>query len=115
MDQSQNFKRLWELELRDEPLVILKDFTAFRLDATWHDLSNQGVGTSLLRALVESERPLDHVALGEILYPGERLLDDALVNRINVQISKLRALGLKPHIKKLKQGFVLDIETHVET
>lgn len=94
-------------------LFVLPDYEAYRIDGVWHDLTTQTVGARLLRSLVEAEGPLDHRQLGELLYPDEVVVEDALVNRINVQMSKLRNAGLKRYIVKKPDGFVLEVEARL--
>jgi hypothetical protein len=93
---------------------VLNDFSAYCIRGTWFILTKHAVGMALLRALVESEQPLDYHVMGEHLYPGEIVLEDALINRINVHISKLRAEGLKPFLVKKKEGFVLEATVYLE-
>lgn len=91
----------------DADLVILSDYSAVRVDDGWVELSSQTLNATLLRLLVESDAPLDFEALGRELYPGETIAYTALKNRVSVQVSRLRKLGLKPHVVKETDGFVL--------
>jgi hypothetical protein len=73
---------------------------------SWSDLSTNLVTSRLLELLLPADEPLTFERIGAHLYPDEIVTPDALQNRVNVQMSKLRRLGLKPWIRKLPRGFV---------
>lgn len=100
--------RFLELEQADGQVRILADFQALLADDVWHDLSTQPVSQRLLQVLFEADEPLAHDAVGVALYPDEIVVEEAMKNRIDVQVSKLRKLGLRPYLAKRPEGFVLE-------
>lgn len=106
-------RRLVALREVQADVVALADYSAYRVGGQWYDLSRE-VGMRLLGALVEASAPIDHATLGELLYPGEFVTEDAMANRVNVQVSKLRSAGLKPFLVKRADGFALEGAVVVE-
>lgn len=104
----QLLERLRRLETDGEGVLILENFRAFNAHSQWVDISAQSTAMRLLELLCTRDEPLDFDAIARILYPDEVITHDSLVNRINVQMSKLRRAGLKGHIVKRADGFIFD-------
>lgn len=98
--------RLHRLEQQGRGVCFVADFSAFWVDDQWVDIQTQATARTILRALCTSDAPMDFEDLAELLYPDQHLTHQSLVNRINVQISKLRKLGLKDQLVKRPDGFV---------
>jgi predicted ATPase len=82
-------------------------------ESEWHDLRDRHAVRRLLLRLAESqrERPGAGLSLAELQaagWPGERILPRAASNRIYVTLNQLRALGLKPWLKRGGEGYFLD-------
>ena len=108
------FARFDAAERSDAEIVALRDLEGVLISGEWTDLTSRPVSRRLLEILIDAKNPLGHDALGELLYPGEIVTEDAMVNRINVQVSKLRKLGLKPFLAKRPDGFVLEADVEIE-
>lgn len=100
--------RLHRLEEEGRGVRFVADFSAFFVDGAWVDIHTQATARTILRALCTSDAPVDFDDLAELLYPDQTLTRESLVNRINVQISNLRKLGLKDHLVKRPDGFVFE-------
>ncbi|MFU8803637.1 MAG: hypothetical protein ACNA8W_07515, partial [Bradymonadaceae bacterium] len=79
----------------------------------WVDLSRSPALARLFATLLEArvEQPGKSLAvdiLQQKTWPDERLLDDAAMNRLNVNLSKLRSLGLRPILQRVDEGYLFD-------
>jgi hypothetical protein len=52
--------RIARLQASNADIAVLNDFSAYCIRGTWFVLTKHAVGMALLRALVESEQPLDY-------------------------------------------------------
>jgi hypothetical protein len=59
-------------------------------------------------------RGVDLTALQEIAWPGERMAANAAKNRIQVALAYLRSRGLKAHLVRQGDGYVLDPSLSVQ-
>lgn len=109
---SPFLQRLTTLDARPERVVVLADGSALRVDGDWHHVP--GTSAAMLQ-LLATGAPVTFEQFKEAAWPGEVATWDAVVNRINVRVSKLRGLGLKPLLRKTADGFVLDGPIFVET
>ncbi len=100
--------RLHRLEDRGQGVRFVDDFRAFFVEDEWVDIRTQTTARTMLRALCTADDPVDFEDFAELLYSDQTLTRQSLVNRVNVQISKLRHLGLKEHLIKLPDGFVFE-------
>ncbi len=105
-----SFERLAEATNRSAGLVVLDDFSAFWVAGEWTSLESKTLARRMLEVLVEADEPLDFDVLADALYPDETLTYDSLVNRINVQVSRLRKEGLGSVLAKSAEGFFIDAE-----
>ncbi len=98
-------------------IVVHRDGTAVRLpfSSTWIDLRRRSNAGRLLVALVERRlsHPGESCSRDELVisvWPGERMLAHAALNRLNVALSKLRAAGLRDLLQTVSHGYRLDPE-----
>lgn len=101
-------RRLRSLSAETADVVANRDCSLVRVDGQWSDLSSNLVTSRLLELLLKADEPLTFERIGSSLYPDEIVTFGALQNRVNVQMSKLRRLGLKPFLRKLPAGFVFE-------
>lgn len=100
--------RLHRLEREGRGVRFIDDFSAFFVEDEWVDIRTQTTARTILRAICSADGPVDFEDLAELLYSDQTLTRQSLVNRVNVQISKLRQLGLKQNLVKLSDGFVFE-------
>lgn len=62
------------------------------------------------RRLRDPGRAISRAQLVEAAWPGERILDSAARNRVNVALSTLRGLGLRTLLRTTRDGHMLDPE-----
>lgn len=91
----------------DSAYLLLDDLSMIRGPEGWTDLSSMATAATILKLLASAEGPLDFEDIGDHLYPDEVLTRGSLVNRVNVQVSKLRKVGLRDHLLKVPEGFRL--------
>jgi len=98
----------------DDALLVAHRARRFRPPTgDWEDLSHHQVLRRILLALLEAHRVepgrgLDVERLTRAAWPGERIRADAAANRVYVAIAKLRRRGLKPHLLRAANGYLLD-------
>lgn len=104
-----------EMAARDphrQHLVLAPSTGRFRMPGREvSDVSRRPLLVSLLALLVsgrERSTPLDEPTIGEALWPGERMLEDARSNRIQNAVSLLRKAGLKDHLERVDDAYRLD-------
>jgi tetratricopeptide (TPR) repeat protein len=98
----------------DDALLLAPEARWFRAPAgAWCDLRKRHAARRVLAKLAEHQRearghglPLE--VLIEAGWPGERVLPDAAANRLYVLLNQLRKLGLRSHLHRTDQGYLLD-------
>ncbi len=94
---------LWAkgLDPHRQRLVVDRRGLGFRVPGeAWKDLTENPVQVRLLALLCDHPEGLSVADLLEGLYPDEKLIHDAGVNRIHKTLSMLRRAGLRPHIQR---------------
>lgn len=112
---SESRRQDLEMAARDphrQHLVLAPSTGRFRMPGhEVSDVSRRPLLVSLLALLVsgrERSMPLDEPTIGEALWPGERMLEDARSNRIQNAVSLLRKAGLKDHLERVDDAYRLD-------
>ena len=112
---SESRRQDLEMTARDpgrHHLVLAPSTGRFRMPGQdVSDVSRRPLLVSLLALLVsgrERSTPLDEPTIGEALWPGERMLEDARSNRIQNAVSLLRKAGLKEHLERVDDAYRLD-------
>jgi predicted ATPase len=99
--------------VRDDALVVGPEAMWFRPPrGQWHDLSDRIAARRILWQLAELHRrgpgeSLSLEALGEVGWPGERVMASSRANRVNVALAYLRKQGLRPYLKRGAAGYSL--------
>lgn len=86
-----------------------------RPDGSWESLERKPLLAKLLSSIAFAAEPPDIHTLVEQLYPDEKLLFDAGINRIHKSLSVLRRKGLKPYIKRSEGAYLLACDGGVHT
>ncbi len=103
-----------------DALVIAAEARWFRPPGgDWQDLNRHQLLRRLLVVLVEHRhvaagRGVSLQALQRAAWPGERIRPDAAANRLYVAISKLRRLGLRAHLLRQDDGYLLEPSLRVQ-
>ncbi|MEO6418560.1 MAG: hypothetical protein ABIP39_04095, partial [Polyangiaceae bacterium] len=80
-------------------------------DGSWLDLAAANAGVATLLVTRRLARPGEIVSIPELVragWPGEKIVSTAGANRVRVQVSALRALGLRELVRSAKGGYFLD-------
>lgn len=112
---SESRRQDVEIAARDPErrhLVVTPSTGRFRMPGqALSDVSRRPLLMSLLALLVSARErgiALDEPTLGEALWPGERMLEDARSNRIQNAVSLLRKAGLKDHLERVGEAYRID-------
>lgn len=120
-DPSEAAREAFELSSRDEARVALRvERTGLWFEVAGGervDLENRRALPRLLAALVEAREARSSLTVPDLVergWPGERILEEAGINRVHVALTTMRKLGLRDFIVRNRAGYCLDPDAAIE-